>query len=221
MHTLRDYVLSELRLLKRENPMQDEIIQRISRIYAAIGHIEENDPKKLRAKFIQTNKVNIFVQDFRGDFSDEDLCNYAHTVIHNIANLQDHLKRWAKSNHHNKTKVDETFKDSLDLKIVKDLSNNDKHGYPPRDNGYSGKCPKLININRVMKMQTQPKTGSTVVMTLRADGTPKIFGDSTAKAIITGDVVDKTSKLIGELHDIAIKALEAWRKLLLDFGLKL
>jgi hypothetical protein len=200
--------------------MQDEILQRISCIYAAIDRIEENDLKKLKGKFAHTNKINFFEQDFRGDFSDEDLYNYAHIVIHNIANLQDHLKRWAKSNNRDKAKVDETFNDSLDLKIVKDLSNNDKHGYPPRNNGYSRKCPKLININRIMEMKTQPKKGSSVVMTFRADGTPKISGNGTAKAVITGEVVDNTNNPIGDLHDIAIKAVKTWEELLVDFGLK-
>jgi len=130
------------------------------------------------------------------------------------------LKRWAKSNDHDKAKVDATFNDSLGLKIVKDLSNNDKHGYPPRDNGYSGKCPKLININRIMEMKTQPKKGFSVIRTFRADGTPKISGNGTAKAVITGDVVDNTNNPIGDLHDIAIKAVETWEELLVDFGLK-
>jgi len=102
----------------------------------------------------------------------------------------DDLKRWAAHNGHDKTKVDQAVNNSFDLQIIKDLSNNDKHGYPPRNCGYSGKCPKLIAINRVMQLKTQAKKNSTIGMTLSAQGIPMIFGDGTAKAIITGDVLD-------------------------------
>ena len=71
--------------------MDDAIRQRISRIYAAIGAIEEADPHKLKATVIETDKMKAVFQDFRGGFSDDELSNQAHTVIHNIANLRDHL----------------------------------------------------------------------------------------------------------------------------------
>ncbi|MHC4795220.1 MAG: hypothetical protein ACYTF1_01130 [Planctomycetota bacterium] len=146
--------------------MDDSILQRINRIYAAIGAIEEDNPDKLRANVVQTEKIKGVFQDFRGSFSDDDFSNYAHTVIHNIANMRDHLRRWAAHNGHDKTKVDQTVDNSLDLQIIKDLSNNDKHGYPPRDGGHSGKCPQIVDINRVMQLQTQAKKGSTSGMTL-------------------------------------------------------
>jgi hypothetical protein len=192
--------------------MNDIILQRISRIYAAIGDIEEDDPNKLRATVIQTDKIKAVFQNFCSDFSDDDLSNYAHMVINNIANLQDHLRRWAKDNGHDKAKVDQTFKNSLELQIIKDLSNNEKHGYPPRNGGESKKCPQLVDITRVMQLQNQ-------AMTLGADGGPKFFGKGTHKAVITGNVVDNNNNYIGDLHEIITKAVEAWGKLLADFGL--
>ena len=199
--------------------MDDAILQRISRIYAAIGAVEEDDPNKLRATVVQTDKIKAVFQDFREGFSDDDLSNYAHSVIHNIANLRDHLRRWAAHNGQDKTKVDQTIDNSLDLQIIRDLSNNDKHGYPPRDGGHSGKCPQLIEINRVMQLQTQATKGSTIGMTLGAGGVLRFFGDGTAKAVITGDVVDNDKNSIGDLYDIANKAIEAWEQLLADFGI--
>jgi hypothetical protein len=196
----------------------DTILQRISRVYAAIDDIEEDDPNKLRATVVKTDKFRV-VLDFLKGFSDEDLSNYAHMVIHNIANLRDHLRKWAAHNGHDATKVDHTFKNSLDLKIITDLSDNDKHGYPPRNGGESQKCPQLVNITRIMELKTQAKKGATMAMTLGTDGVPKFFGDGTAKAIITGDVVDNNNNCIGDLHEIATKAVEAWEQLLADFGL--
>jgi len=201
--------------------MDDTILQRIRRIYDSIGDIEEYDPNKLRATVIQNEKIKAIFQDFRGDFSNGDLSNYAHMVLHNLANLQDNLRRWAAHNGHDKTKVDQAVNNSFDLQIIKDLSNNDKHGYPPRDRGHSGKCPKLVAINRVMQLKTQAKKDSTIGMTLSAQGIPKIFGDGTARAIITGDVVDNGNNRIGDFYEIANRAVEAWEQLLDDFGLNI
>ncbi len=199
--------------------MDYAMLERISRIYAAIGAIEEDDPNKLKATVIQTDNIRGVFQDFRGDFTDDDLANQAHIVIHNIANLRDHLRRWAAQNGHDKTKVDQAVDNSFELQIVQDLSNNDKHGYPPRDGGHSGRSPKLSEIERVMRLQTQPRPGSTIAMTIGAGGVPRFIGDGTAKAIITGTVVDQNNNRIGDLYDIARKAVEAWEALLTDFGL--
>ena len=199
--------------------MDDAILQRISRIYAAIGSIEEDDPQKLKATVIQTDKIKAVFQDFRGGFSDEDLSNKAHSVIHNIANVRDHLRRWASHHAQDKKKVDQAVDKCPELQIIKDLSNNDKHGYPPRDGGHSGKCPQLIEINRVMRLQTQAKKGSMISMTVGAGGVPKFTGDGTAKAVVTGDVVDNDGNRIGDLYEIANKAVEGWESLLVDYGL--
>jgi len=199
--------------------MDDAILQRINRIYAAIGAIEEDDLNKLKATVIQTDKIKAVFQDFRAGFTDDELLNQAHTAIHNVANLRDHLRRWAAHNGREKAKVDQTVDNCLELQIIKDLSNNDKHGYPPRDGGRSGKCPQLIEINREMRLQTQARKGSMIGMTIGRGGVPQSIGDGAAKAVVTGDVVDNDNNRIGDLYDIANKAVEAWESLLADFGL--
>ena len=199
--------------------MDDAILQRINRIYVAIGAIEADDPNKLKATFIQTDTIKVVYQDFRAGLTDDELLNQAHTVIHNIANLRDHLRRWAARNGHDKAKVGQAVDNCLELQIIRDLSNNDKHGYPPRDGGCSGKCPQLVGINRVMRLQTQAKKGSRIVMTMGLGGVPQFFGDGTAKAVVTGEVVDRDRNRIGDLYGIANKAVEAWESLLAEFGL--
>jgi hypothetical protein len=199
--------------------MDDEILERIGRIYAAIGAIQEHDPSKLKATVIQTEKSVAVCEDFRAGLTDEELSNQAHSVIHNIANLRDHLRRWVKKNSQDKQKVDQAVSKSFQLQLIEDFSNNDKHGYPPRDEGCSGRCPQLVDINRVMRLQTRAKKGSMGGMVLGPRGAPRFIGDGTAKAVVTGDVVDKDGNCIGDLYDIASKAVEAWERLLADFQL--
>ena len=197
----------------------DELLSRIRRIYASIDVLQEFDMGKLPAKFFQNDHVVAMFQDFTGALSEEDLANVAHTVIHNIANLQDHLRRWAAHNGQDKTKVDTKFKTSQPLKVIQDLSNNDKHGYPPRNNGYSGCAPKLANLRRQMRLTTKAEAGSRVVMILGPRGVPKVSGSGTACAVITADVVDQDGNRIDDLFQIEQAAVAAWEALLVDYAI--
>ena len=200
--------------------MDDELIHRIRRVYAAVGAVEEADLDKLKATVIRAKNVTAVFQDFRGGLGDEELSNFAHSLIHNIANLYSHLRKWAVHNGQDKNKVDKAVDRSLALQIIKDLSNNDKHGYPSHNGGHSGKCPKLIEINRVMRLTTKPEAGSAIAMTIGRDGTLKVSGSGSAKAVITSDIVDKDNNKIGDLHEFATKALDAWEQLLKEFNIK-
>ena len=76
----------------------DDLNQRLDRIYAAIEAVKESDLSKIPPKIVTGEGFLAISQDFRGSLSDADLSNSAHTLIHNIANLPDHLKRWAAKN---------------------------------------------------------------------------------------------------------------------------
>ena len=91
--------------------------------------------------------------------------------------------------------------------------------WTPRNGGHSKKSPQLIEINRVMRLQTQAENGSMVAVTFGPGGIPQVHGDGSAKAVVTGDVVDNVNERIGDLYEIAIKAIEVWERLLVGFGL--
>ena len=188
--------------------MNDDLSRRISRIYAAVNAAEEVDLSKLTGVVVETDKFVGVWNDFTGGLSDAELSNLAYSLIHNIANLPEHLRKWAARNSKDKGKVDEVFAQSFPLRVIADLSNNDKHGDITRagEYGHSGKRPKLIEINRVLRMTATPG-GSGVAMTLNRDGTPKVIGGGSAKAIITGDIIDKDDNKMGELNQIAHEAI--------------
>jgi len=112
--------------------MNTELTQRIHRIYSSINAVEETDPNKLKATVIATDEITFVFQDFRGDLTVAELSNLVYMLISNIANLRDHLRKWAVKNGKGKEKVNEAFKQSLELRIIQDLSNNDEHGYRRR-----------------------------------------------------------------------------------------
>lgn len=196
--------------------MDNELIERVSRLYAAIGAVVETDLSNLKGQVVETDKSVGLYNDFRGGMSDAELSNLAHSLINNIANLPNHLKRWAARNGKDRTVVDETFSQSFALKIIEDLSNNDSHGEIIRSGeyGHSGKRPKLVEINRVLQLSPGSDVGSSVAMTFDTDGTPKVSGSGSAKAVITGTIVDEDENKIGELSDFTQEAVEDLERLL-------
>ena len=199
----------------------DDLTSRVQRLYAAIEATEGTDISKFMPKVISDSSRVGFYQDWSGGRSDAELANTAHMLIYNIANLKDLLKKWADRNGKDKTKVDDAFKSSQGLKIIKDLSNNDRHGYDAKKPGNSGKSPRVDRITSIMQMTTKPEKGSSVSLTFNRQGVPQIAGSGTAKVIITGDILDRAGNKIGDLHDTALESVKIWESILGDFGVKL
>ncbi|MCF7635603.1 MAG: hypothetical protein LLF82_001088 [Dehalococcoides mccartyi] len=200
--------------------MEDELIQKIRRIYAAIELSEETDIEQLIAKPIIDGKRVGFHQNWQGNLSDEQMTNIAFSIIDNIANLKDHLKKWTTNHGINNKIVDACFENSEPLKIIQDLSNNDKHGYPPRKKGHSKMAPLLRNIHRVMQLKPAPIKGSVVSMTFDKNGCPIVYGSGTKKVILTGEIVDSDNKIIGDFNKIASQAISDWEVFLAEIGIK-
>jgi hypothetical protein len=175
----------------------------------------------LPAKVICTPHVVGIIQDFSGGKSSAQLENDAHSLIQNLASLRDHIRQWARRTGRDKGKVEEAFRKSRALQIIQDLFDWDKHAGPPRDGGCSDPSPTLSNVSRVLRLQTQPKAGSRVTMTLGAGGIPRIGGDGLAAAVVTGEVVDKDGKYFGDLFELALQAVQAWEDLLAEYGVDL
>jgi hypothetical protein len=170
--------------------MDNEVNERIRRIYAALGQVIGPAVREVPVSSGRVGDLRFVSVDFREGLTDEELSNRVHLVIHNIANLEGHLIRWARARGLEAGTVQDAVAQSDDLRIVIDLANNDKHGYPPRDGGQSRKSPRLIDIDRWLSMTTLPEAGSSVGFTIGPDGRGRIVGDGSATVVITGSVVD-------------------------------
>ncbi len=199
----------------------DDLILRVKRLYTAIKATEETDVSKFLPKVITDGHRKGFSQDWSGGLSEAEITNIAHSLIGNIAHFDAHLKKWADQNSQDKTKVDNVFNRSLALRIIKDLSNYEKHAYPPWDGGHSGKSPQVNEFRRIVQMTTKPEKDSFVALTFTPQGLPKVLGDGTAKVIVTGDILDKDGNNIGDFHKTALEAIEAWENIVGYFGVKL
>lgn len=198
--------------------MDDELFERLRRIYAAIDALSDFDLSKFKAEIRETETSRVIRQDFRGGLNQDELVNLAQSTIYNVAHLRDHLKRWARRNGRQIAEVDDEVAQSQPLKLVIDLSNVDKHG-PERLRGLSGKNPRLVDVNRILRM-TIPGHSS-AALTLNADGTPRVVGDALSRVVLTGDVVDDTDSRLGSFEELMTAAVEDWEKLLRAWGLSL
>jgi hypothetical protein len=197
----------------------DSMTFRVSRLYAAIGANMETDLAKFPATVIANDKFTYVSQNFRGGWTDEQIYNNAIQVIHSIANLRDNLFHWAGANGKDKQRVRDTFNASFHIRVIQDLSNNEKHGYPLTHSSKSGRDPKLVEVNRGLQIGAKGKGWSGVF--LGAGGALQKFGDGSAAVVVTGVVADKHGTVIGDLHDIESKAVDAWEALLVEFGVTL
>jgi hypothetical protein len=199
---------------------QDQLINRVERIYDAIDQVSESNLAKLPAKVLDDGKRVGFMQDFSGGLSGPRMENRAHSLLHNIVCLRGYIQKWASDNGHDTSQVQATIENSRELKILQDLYNEEKH-VKPRIGGASKLSPKLVKVKPHMKLETQAKAGSSVVMTFGPGGVPKVVGNGSAKALISGEVIDGSGNRIGDLVELANRALNAWESLLKQYGLPL
>ena len=195
----------------------NEVLWRLSRIYTSIDATLEDDLGQFPPDVSQAENYFAFFQDFAGGLSPTEISNLAHSMIHNIVNLRDHLRKWAAKNGHDKALVDKTLSGSLPLQVITDLSNNDKHDYPPRNSGFSKKALKLIDVERVLRLTTRAEPGSGVGMVFTLAGPKQVSGSGSAAVTITGQVSDRNGNSLGDLYELCAEALEAWERLLRDF----
>ena len=198
----------------------DELAIRLKRIYTALGEGVETDPSNFPARVGRTPNVVFMFQDFRGGLTTEQMMNLTYSLVHQVFNLRDHLKRWAEANGKSPARVSDFFRASNPLKIMADLSNAEKHGLPfsPKHPPWSGHELTLGEINRVMRIAAKPGTGWTGFF-VDPSGKPRTFGQEEQKVVLTADVLDSNGKRIGDLFEIAEQAISDWEQLLAEFGI--
>lgn len=197
-----------------ETMVTEELVDRLHRIYAAVEAAVEGDLSKFPPR-VTVGEHNFRVyQDFLGGLTEPQLSNLAHAIIHNIANLRDHLRHWARKNCQNQNDIDKTITNCPALQIIIDLSNNDKHGYPPRDGGHSKRSPKLVEVKRVLTI------GPGTALIFTPNGLKQTTsGDGSSQVIVDGTVVDINGVPIGDLYDLWNEALKAWEQQIKAFGI--
>lgn len=177
--------------------MDEELLKRIQRLHVAIGRTS-TDLRKIPPEFYDLPRRRL---------SDAELSETLHSLIHNVASFHDHLQSWGDRHGATRSSIHDYLKSSFDFCVVTDLWNNDKHGYPRQNDGWTDHAPQLLNVNSICQLKTQPKKESSVVIQIGKSGQPNIGGDGSVHVIITGEVVDKDGVILGDAHIYIEKAI--------------
>ena len=193
--------------------MAQEIGARIRRLYAALGELKELDLSVFEPQVQDDGQNLVLRQDFRGGLTQEQIENFAHSAIHNLSNLLDHTRRWARKNGKQLSELDAMVERSFELRVIMDLSNVDKHGGESRDGGYSKVAPRLVHVDRLLRAHT---VGIGLEFTPTGPKT-NIQGDGVV--VVSGQIVDRNGAFIGRLDQFLEKGAQAWEGLLHDWGI--
>ncbi len=199
--------------------MVDDLLFRISRAYSSLDAMRELDLSKVPPEVSITPAVKGFYWDFSGHLSDEQIHEIAFVLICHISHLRDHLIHWAKSNGQDHKKVDARIRSSEAIKIMRDLCNGDKHGYPLTQKTWTGRQPRAGKIRREMRLKTRPEKGSGIGLSIGPDGLPRVVGDGTAEVVIKSEITDENGNSLGDLYELSVSAMNDWEPLLTEWQL--
>lgn len=140
----------------RNTDMSDglkNLVSKIRRLHSAVGSATELDYKKFPPKLFVTQQTATLRQDFNAGLSEEELLNLAFQVIRSIADLKDYLRSAAKDLKQDPDDVDRAINNCLELALMMDLANSDKHSRLPRAREqWSKKSPRLTEVKRVLQI---------------------------------------------------------------------
>jgi len=194
--------------------MPDTLDRKIQKIYAALGVVVSDHltTANIKPQITKTDTGFLFEMNFNQGASEIELENAATLLVTNIASIKDHFKVWCENNHVPFT-GDELINHNLDVAIIHDLWNIDKHAKlrQPR----SGFVPILQGLHRGMVLSGQSTADISVNLTGQDS---QVTTDGSFQFIITGQVVDENGKIRGDFTEICTKAIDAWLDLLKSAG---
>lgn len=180
----------------------NDINARLKRIYASISSTKSYGGEVLsgmRHKHIETSKGKFTLSISFG--SEEEAQNKIQTVISGLANLKDILKDRMKSKGQDEELIEDEINKSENLKLILDLSNQEKHGYP-LDNRRSGRDPLISNIQTGMGISDKPDN-----ITYVASSGAKAHN---VMISISADIVDSDGVKICSFDHLVNQAVSDW-----------
>ena len=202
--------------------MSSDLEGRIRRIYAAIGEAITTDlsefkavTRRVRGSLYQTSV------SFDGGMSSDQMQNTVFSAVHNVANLRDHLKKWARQNGRGGDVVDGVVEDSFELKVIIDLSNRDKHGGPDRGGGLSGLSPDLRNFQRGLVITPKPGSRSAEVAFDFFSGGSPVQSNDCARVVTSAETVDDSGHVVGDVMTFLEVGTSRWEQALATLGVVL
>lgn len=158
-----------------------------------------------------------FSYDMQRDANSAQLENEIQSLIANIASIKDHLSNWCVTNG-GTFKGDQLINSDLDVAIIHDLWNLDKHAKLSKASR-SGHDPRIQNIRSGWFLNENEPTGLFLKVGL-LDGVPHVGIATNGFGGVDADIFSNGGKLLGTFQAIATRAISAWERLLEQTGVR-
>lgn len=162
-------------------------------------------PEPIGKESIDDEGKSIYTVSIGGGITTEDevlnATNDINIIIHNIANLKDNLKNLLKSKKINDKIVENYIDSSIHLKVIIDLANQEKHGYPTNSRR-SKLDPKIVNIQNEMIINFPLSKVFVNILDSRVE--------------IAAEIVDYEDKFLFTFKELVEKSIEKWEDFFLE-----
>jgi hypothetical protein len=191
------------------HPLPATLQGRLDRIYAAVGATRTDDLTRVTPTLRSQGPGRVIRVNFTEAYSRAQVENILFALVESIASMHDHtrcaLKR-AESNPDDANPIADTDAN----RIIRDLSDRDKHAGPRRD--HSGRSPELRNPVSFLRT-----SGAGVILAPQL----RKVGPGTAQITVDADVFDGQGNRIGGLTAICERAIADWEAGLSRLGFDL
>lgn len=185
--------------------MESNVEFRIQRMYAALNSSREVDLQKIETQWTRTEKGHSFFTEFSSGESPAELYNHLSSVLGSIMTLRDILTTNADALGITRETVENAFRVSESLKIVRDLRVANEHGWPP-NTSWTGQKPKIENLRRVMALSV----GTTIRISPKKGVT---MTGGNAATVLEAEIVSETGEFMADLSAVlrdAVSHLESF-----------
>ena len=177
----------------------NDLDSRIKRLNHSLGKEYELD---IKSQVKVSRKVNNDVHEIGfsfGAMDETEIIDRIFNVVNNIASLKDHLKNKLMANSKDPNLVEDMINNSMALKLILDLWNQDKHGYPLTKTNRSKLNPKIVNVGQGLIISNGDKASVSFTIT---ENDASYTSSQNAAVVISGDVIDEYEKFIVSVEDM-------------------
>ena len=194
----------------------NNIKSRLERIYSSINkRFEEDHGESIKVETKGTDKGKIvkgttFKVSFDRNKKESDTLNKVFLILHNLANLKDHLKNILNKRADDPQVIEKEINNSIYLQVVLDLSNQEKHGYPLTKTRRSLKDPLIKNIQYSMLVTAGLSSFSIDLLS----GQSKT---ANCPIVIDADIFDSKGNHMFRLDELIDNAMADWEAMIKKF----
>lgn len=193
----------------------NDIKSRLDRLHASVNSkIDPDIEKHMEVKTSHGANFTLTTVNFdKAEIAEKE--NKIMLIIHNLANLKEHLKEMMTKRGEDKQKIEDEIKSNKSLQIAIDLANSEKHTYPSTSNR-SGLNPKIGNIQSFLRL-TASQPGEVTAFAMRPDGSFQSHGN--AGINIEADILDEHNNKLMSLDELISDSLAKWEEIIAKFSL--